>query len=232
MCMSNTSRDWAIVIPNIRLGVHDNNFSDEDCPALKPSSHARISNIEKDLFFLVKLVVESANLQSLAEALKGNQPHQKSKLAKLVSRLDAKEEQESFVLLNGSNCIVLYLTLEGVTELSSGKQDVIYQFPACDNKLVQVRGMFVTLSHTLPDITSCNPISSSLLCDEKLIHVGYAQEGNETFVLALPDDCMCVNQLHHLVMDVIQLLKFQYHSLHEEVSENMENELITIKMTN
>jgi len=35
--------------------------------------------------------------------------------------------------------------------------DVIYQYPEADNKLVDVRGLYLTLAGALPDITQNTP---------------------------------------------------------------------------
>ena len=57
----------------------------------------------------------------------------------------------------------------GITETSPELADVIYQYPTQhQSKLLQVRGMFLTLCHALPEITGSKPITSSLLVEVRL----------------------------------------------------------------
>ena len=46
--------------------------------------------------------------------------------------------------------------------------------------------MFITLCHALPEITGSKPITSSILVEEDLVHVGYAEEREDLFIMALP----------------------------------------------
>ena len=72
--------------------------------------------------------------------------------------------------------------------------DVLYQFPSQQqSKLLQVRGMFLTLCHALPEITGSKPITSSLIIDEQLVHVGYAEEREDLFIMALPASKVSLN---------------------------------------
>ena len=82
--------------------------------------------------------------------------------------------------------MALYVTRRGITETSPDLADVLYQFPSQQSKLLQVRGMFLTLCHALPEITGSKPITSSLIIEDHLVHVGYAEEREDLFIMALP----------------------------------------------
>ncbi|XP_014667354.1 PREDICTED: protein inturned-like, partial [Priapulus caudatus] len=132
-------------------------------------------------------------------------------LVKLVA--GQRLQEVTSALQEVPNHIVLYLTLEGVSENAQGKEDVLYQYPAVENKLVEIRGMFITLVHMMHDVTASSPISSSLLIDGKLVHVAYSREGREALVLGLPADRVPLYQLKNTMEDVVRLMKVLYKSL-------------------
>ena len=68
------------------------------------------------------------------------------------------------------------------------QDDMIYQFPQEDSKLVNIRGLFLTLSNLVPDITDNAPRSSSMVIESKLVHVAYVREGHQMLVIALAAD--------------------------------------------
>ena len=107
-------------------------------------------------------------------------------LMKIV-RGDGPSPADVQTILRSLPYIALYVTRRGITESSPELADVLYQFPSQQqSKLLQVRGMFLTLCHALPEITGSKPITSSLIIDEQLVHVGYAEEREDLFIMALP----------------------------------------------
>ena len=110
--------------------------------------------------------------------------------------------------------IALYITRRGITETSPELADVIYQYPSQhQSKLLQVRGMFLTLCHALPEITGSKPITSSLIVDDQLVHVGYAEEREDLFIIALPATKCSAKEVSQAVRDVVRVLRLQYKTL-------------------
>ena len=110
--------------------------------------------------------------------------------------------------------IALYITRRGITESSPELADVLYQFPSQhQSKLLQVRGMFLTLCHALPEITGSRPITSSIIVEEQLVHVGYAEEREDLFILALPATKCSAKEVSQVVRDVVRVLRLQYKTL-------------------
>jgi len=110
--------------------------------------------------------------------------------------------------------IALYITRRGITETSPELADVIYQYPTQhQSKLLQVRGMFLTLCHALPEITGSKPITSSLMVEDQLVHVGYAEEREDLFIMALPATKCSAKEVSQAVRDVVRVLRLQHKTL-------------------
>ena len=110
--------------------------------------------------------------------------------------------------------IALYITRRGITESSPELADVLYQFPSQpQSKLLQVRGIFLTLCHALPEITGNRPITSSLLVDEELVHVGYAEEREDLFIIGLPASKCSAKEVSQVVRDTVRVLRLQHRTL-------------------
>lgn len=89
----------------------------------------------------------------------------------------------------------------------------VYQYPEYDNSLSKLRGMFVTLSSVLRDITSSKPRTSTLTISDFLVHVSYFHEANGIAILALPAICASAEQVQEHINEIISLLRLQYSSL-------------------
>ena len=95
--------------------------------------------------------------------------------------------------------MALYVTRRGITEQSPELADVMYQYPPQpQSRLLQVRGLFLTLCHALPEITGSRPVTSSLLVEDQLVHAGYAEEREDLFILALPAIKVFLNKLFYI----------------------------------
>ena len=102
----------------------------------------------------------------------------------------------------------------GITETSPELADVIYQYPTQhQSKLLQVRGMFLTLCHALPEITGSKPITSSLMVEDQLVHVGYAEEREDLFIMAMPATKCSAKEVSQAVRDVVRVLRLQHKTL-------------------
>ncbi|XP_045101276.1 protein inturned-like [Portunus trituberculatus] len=81
---------------------------------------------------------------------------------------------------------LLYLSLVGVSEDSPDGADIRYQFPNWSNKLVKVRGMFITAAHTVQEVAGAPALCSTVCVDGEYYHVAYTREQNDVLLLALP----------------------------------------------
>ena len=53
---------------------------------------------------------------------------------------------------------------------------------------MKVRGLFVTLCQAVPEVTGDCPLLASVLIDDRLVHVAFAEEREDLLLLALPAD--------------------------------------------
>ena len=114
--------------------------------------------------------------------------------------------------------IVLYLTRAGITESSPELADVLYQYPTAASghhsiKLLKVRGIFVTLVQALPEITGALPATSTVSVDGEVVHVGYADEGEDALLLALPDVKCNADDVRRITRDAARVLRLKHGSL-------------------
>ncbi|XP_062055639.1 protein inturned isoform X2 [Lepus europaeus] len=111
--------------------------------------------------------------------------------------------------------IVMYLTLQLDSEASKEEQEILYHYPMSEasQKLKSVRGIFLTLSDMLENVTGTQVTSSSLLLNEKEIHVAYWKESDKLLLIGLPADDVPLPQLRNMIEDVARTLKFMYGSL-------------------
>ncbi|CAH1778014.1 unnamed protein product [Owenia fusiformis] len=109
---------------------------------------------------------------------------------------------------------VMYLTLESNSETAKDQDDLMYVYPRqTDSKLVEIRGMFLTISHMLPDVTKKAAKNSTVMCNEELVHVGYAQEGKELLVIALPADRVDLYEMDQVIAITVRAMRVLYGSL-------------------
>ncbi|XP_064636797.1 protein inturned-like [Lineus longissimus] len=131
----------------------------------------------------------------------------------LVKFVSGEKTVEAEVALRNLPHVIMYLTLENVSENVQDKSDLLYQYPLVDSKLVEVRGMFITLCHTLLDVTNNTAKNSTLIVDERLIHVGYKMEEKEVLIVALPATNVPLFKLNHLMDDIVRILTMLFGTL-------------------
>ncbi|TRY75063.1 hypothetical protein TCAL_00628 [Tigriopus californicus] len=112
----------------------------------------------------------------------------------------------------------LYLTRTGITETSPEMADVLFQFPLNlvgdhSARLIKARGMFVTLCQALPDVTNSKPIVSTVVLNDHLVHIGFAEEREDTLLLAFPATKCSSKIVCQIVRDVVRLLRLRYQTL-------------------
>ncbi|XP_060591133.1 protein inturned-like [Ruditapes philippinarum] len=110
----------------------------------------------------------------------------------------------------------MYLSLEGVnSDNMQAKEDIVYQFPRVDNKVIASRGMFITLAGTINDAIQSTVQSTTLMVDNSPVHVVYHCEGQNLFVISAPENRFSLTSLTTLVKDLVRLLQVTHSSVHE-----------------
>ncbi|XP_064095515.1 protein inturned-like [Macrobrachium nipponense] len=141
-----------------------------------------------------------------------------TQLVKIVTGIEADEPDTGG--LQEIPHTVLYLSLVGVTEDSPDGADIRYQFPNWTNKLVKVRGMFITTAHTVQEVVGTPALSSTVLLDGEYYHVAYVREQNDVFLLALPHSYVSSHEIIALMDQLAGLIKFEFETLSKGVGES------------
>ncbi|XP_022079495.1 protein inturned-like isoform X2 [Acanthaster planci] len=131
-------------------------------------------------------------------------------LVKLISGERLKEVEDP---LRDVCHIISYLTL-GREEDEEGK-DILYEFPVtrASRKLSDIRGLFITLSDMLQNITDSAITSTSLVISGELVHIAYQKAGTEVLVMAVPASRVPMFLLDCIIKDVVRLLCFLFKNL-------------------
>ncbi|XP_061619490.1 protein inturned isoform X8 [Phyllopteryx taeniolatus] len=95
------------------------------------------------------------------------------------------------------------------------EEEILYQYPASDASagLKGVRGIYLTLCDMLENVTGGHVVSSTLLLNKHLVHVGYWKEGDALLVVGLPAERVPLLCLRSLVGDAVRTLRVMYGSL-------------------
>ncbi|XP_041840748.1 protein inturned isoform X2 [Melanotaenia boesemani] len=111
--------------------------------------------------------------------------------------------------------IIMYLSLKLDSASPQDEEEILYQYPVSEasTQLKGVRGIFLTLSDMLENVTAGQIVSSSLLLGEHLVHVGYWKESNNLLVIGLPAERVPLLSLQTVVGDIVRTLKVMYGSL-------------------
>ncbi|XP_075471678.1 protein inturned isoform X2 [Ascaphus truei] len=117
--------------------------------------------------------------------------------------------------LQGMPHIAMYLTLRLDSDTSKEEQEIIYQYPVSEasHKLKGIRGLFLTLSDMLQNVTGAHIVSSSLILNEQLVHVSYWKESDKLFLISVPAERIPLLQLKNMTADLVRTLKVMYSSL-------------------
>uniref|UniRef100_UPI00358FAEC9 protein inturned isoform X2 n=1 Tax=Myxine glutinosa TaxID=7769 RepID=UPI00358FAEC9 len=119
--------------------------------------------------------------------------------------------------------VVLYLSLKLDSSTSDEEDGILYHFPrdGLAERLQSIRGIFLTLADVLTRVMGACAISSSLILEGHLTHVGYWQEGQELLLLALPAHRVSLTRLRVIMKNVVNLLCFMYQSLHRAFTQDV-----------
>ncbi|XP_068126306.1 protein inturned isoform X2 [Hyperolius riggenbachi] len=111
--------------------------------------------------------------------------------------------------------IVMYLTLKLESDTSKEEQEILYQYPVSEasHKLKSIRGLFLTLSDMLQNVSGSRIVSSSLILNKQLVHVSYWKESDRLFLISLPAERASLLHLKNMTADLVRTLKFMYSSL-------------------
>ncbi|XP_024143679.1 protein inturned isoform X1 [Oryzias melastigma] len=153
---------------------------------------------------------EVGNTSSSSQMMKASPPV--SQLVRLLWGEDTAEVQMS---LGHIPHVVMYLSLKLDSPSLQEEEEILYQYPVSEasSQLKGVRGIFLTLSDMLENVTGGRIISSSLLLGKHLVHVGYWKESNNLLVLGLPAERVPLLCLQTVVGDIVRTLKVMYGSL-------------------
>lgn len=133
-----------------------------------------------------------------------------------MTRLIWGEEHTNYQqILQDLPHIVMYLTLRLDSDTSKEEQEILYQYPVSEasQKLKGVRGLFLTLSDMLQNVTGACIVSTSLILNKKLVHVSYWKESEHLFLISLPAERISLQHLKNMTADVVRTIKFMFKSL-------------------
>ncbi|XP_078578543.1 protein inturned-like isoform X2 [Branchiostoma floridae x Branchiostoma japonicum] len=145
------------------------------------------------------------------------EPARPSELVKLVSGQDLSTYHH---LLEKIPHIVMYLTMGSDSNNTHKEEEILYSYPdgEASRRLRNIRGMFITIGDILQNVTGTRVKSSTLVVDKQHIHIGYWKKGEHLLVLGLPGDKVKVEQLNHMVSDVVRFLTVIYGSIESAFS--------------
>ncbi|XP_033890101.3 protein inturned isoform X4 [Acipenser ruthenus] len=164
----------------------------------------------------VKLTLETSSFNAEGKGSTSRnlnkQPQPVSNLVKLLWGEDAVELQ---MAIGNIPHIIMYLSLKLDSEPLKEEQEILYQYPVSEasRKLKGVRGIFLTLCDMLGNVTGGQVLSSTMLLNEYLVHVGYWKEGDNLLVVGLPSEKVPLLQLRNVIGGTVRTLKVMYGSL-------------------
>lgn len=136
----------------------------------------------------------------------------KSQLCSIISNKITDHEEMVFDAFN-EICCVAYLTLSGTED--KAESDIIFWYPESDRikKLKSVRGIFLTLSDIMVNVTGANIQSSVLVIDEQVINVRYKNVEDNVFLVSLPQEKCSSLKLDYCINELLHLLILMYGSV-------------------
>ncbi|NXG02658.1 INTU protein, partial [Sakesphorus luctuosus] len=162
----------------------------------------------------VKLTFETSVFEPGGTCQQRNKQAQSS-MNNLIRLLWGEDSMELQQAVQDVPHVVMFLTLKLDSETSKDEQEILYRYPLSEasQKLKSVRGIFLTLSDILENVTGTEIISSSLFLCEKLVQVVYWKESDKLLIIGLPEENVPLSQLRNMIEDVVRTLTFMYGSL-------------------
>ncbi|KAG2466136.1 INTU protein, partial [Polypterus senegalus] len=163
----------------------------------------------------VKLTLETTSFADEEKTYTASNDKQSENVSNLVKLLWGEDTVELQMAIGNIPHIVMYLSLKLDSESSKEEQEILYQYPVAESsrKLRGLRGIFITLSDMLGNVTGGQIISSTVLFDDHLVHVGYWKEGENLLVIGLPAERVPLLHLQNVIGNVVRTLKVMYCSL-------------------
>ncbi|XP_050305773.1 protein inturned [Anthonomus grandis grandis] len=128
--------------------------------------------------------------------------------------LNSKVDENELVLQKMSDYPVglAYINIDKLDENNKANEDLIYYYPKPIQKniLCTSRGMFITLSHLLQDITNSSTKVSSIYYKGKLAHVVYTKIDKNLLLLLLPDERASVKEVILMNSELIRFMEFSF----------------------
>ncbi|XP_072261910.1 protein inturned isoform X1 [Pyxicephalus adspersus] len=111
--------------------------------------------------------------------------------------------------------IAMYLTLRLESDTLKEEQEILYRYPVSEasQKLKNIRGLFLTLSDMLQNVSGSRIVSSSLILNKQLVHVSYWKESDRLFLISVPAERVSLLHLKNMTADLVRTIKFMYSSL-------------------
>ncbi|XP_073459789.1 protein inturned isoform X1 [Aquarana catesbeiana] len=133
----------------------------------------------------------------------------------LTKLIWGEEHASHLQVVQGVPHIAMYLTLRLESDISKEEQEILYQYPISEasQKLKSIRGLFLTLSDMLQNVSGSRIVSSSLILNKHLVHVSYWKESDRLFLISLPAERVSLLHLKNMTEDLVRTLKFMYSSL-------------------
>ncbi|XP_026878288.2 protein inturned isoform X2 [Electrophorus electricus] len=168
----------------------------------------------------VRLTLETASADVGTMDLAMPRPRPSPAVSQLVRLLWGEDTVELQMSVAHIPHIVMYLSLKLDSE-SPQEEEILYQYPLSEaaTQLKSVRGIFLTLCDMLECVTGGQIVSSSLLLQKQLVHVGYWKEGSNLLVIGLPADRVPLLHLQTITEGVVHTLKVMYGSLDSSFCE-------------
>ncbi|XP_025412391.1 protein inturned [Sipha flava] len=139
----------------------------------------------------------------------------------LSTYLSSKTINDEFILeLIQYPIAVMYLSVDS--------SNVIYVYPGSSSIFHQIKGAFLTISHVVPQIVKCQTKSTSMICDDQLVHAIFVFEGQGTYIFIVPDSKLNLTYANQMASNIVRNLCFCYENLNSCFS-NKENHYLLDK---
>nr|XP_009862305.1 protein inturned-like [Ciona intestinalis] len=185
-----------------------------------------INNVEKVLRSVtqpcdLKLLfqVDQNNIENFKEIVSMHKlPSKNTDDVSIIHLLSPAEDNAKSSQLPGPHG-VMFLTMNIKSDTAGDDDDLLYNYPSSDSvstpisKLLQIRGVFITLSDMMKDNFSCSVLSSSLMVENQLVHCAYYSIGSEILIICVPGSSFTVAHVQKVAANAVRLLNLMYGSL-------------------
>ncbi|CAG2104355.1 unnamed protein product [Medioppia subpectinata] len=152
------------------------------------------------------------------------------KTNKLFDLIDGKTE--TMASKGGNHLVLMYLMPPNDTQTDC----LLYSYPKTENEdsnqvLAKLKGMFITLSQVVSQITKQSICLSSIAVNqqngEQLYRIGFVHQMDSLLVLALPYDKYTDIEVEAMVQTIARVIKFIYSSLDAAFKDQLKHENLT-----